>query len=42
MEELAKFGETLKPIRAIKMITAFFEVMAISKKSVNFYITSPS
>lgn len=32
IEELAKFGETLKPVRAIKMLMPFFKLMATSIK----------
>lgn len=32
LEELAKVGETLKPIRAVKMLQMFIKLMAISKK----------
>lgn len=36
VEELAKFGTSLKPIRAVKLLLPFFKLMAISKKFVNF------
>jgi hypothetical protein len=32
IEELAKFGETLKPIKSVRLIEPFFKLMAISKK----------
>ena len=32
LEELVKYGEKLKPIRAVKMIQIFVKLMAISKK----------
>lgn len=35
IEELAKFGTTLKPVRAVKMLLPFIRLMAISKKFVN-------
>ncbi|CAF0745205.1 unnamed protein product [Brachionus calyciflorus] len=32
IEELAKFGDNIKPVRAVKMLLPFFKLMAISKK----------
>ena len=32
IEELAKFGNTIKPVRAVKMLLPFFKLMAVSKK----------
>jgi hypothetical protein len=32
LEELVKYGETLKPLKAVKMIQVFIKLMAISKK----------
>jgi hypothetical protein len=32
IEELAKFGETLKPNKSVRLIEPFFKLMAISKK----------
>lgn len=37
IEELAKFGSSLKPIRAVKLLVPFFKLMAISKKFVNLF-----
>jgi ribosomal RNA-processing protein 1 len=32
LEELGKFGETLKPVRSVKMLQPFVELLAISTK----------
>ena len=32
LEELGKFGEKLKPIRAVKLLQPFIELLAISQK----------
>lgn len=32
IEELAKFGNSLKPVRAVKMLLPFFKLIAVSKK----------
>lgn len=32
LEELGKHGETLKPVKAVRMIIPFFKLMALSTK----------